>query len=155
MLSPVSDETLDQWRTLARQVSDALNFAGVSAYLAWDDWNQPGARVEVDAGDDEAGGVFVNWLPSSQLYENVLDDTKSGRQSTPAHNLFGAVATHMQRAIIGILVDSGFDAVPFNDWMNPPSVHVLRRTEGRLFLRSRPPSATPTQRRRGPLRRPP
>jgi hypothetical protein len=81
MLSPVSSEKLDLWRELAREVSDALNHAGVLSCLAWDAWDawdKPGARVEVDAGDDEAGGVFINWVPGTKLHEDVLEDTRSG-----------------------------------------------------------------------------
>jgi hypothetical protein len=126
-LPRVPDEVFARWRELAREVSDALNFAGVSAFLAEEQLNLPGAEIEIDAGDDEAGGVFVNWRPSGQLRESVIEDAKSGDPSTPSLKLYTAIGACMQRAVLGILEESGFDAVPFDDGERPPVVHVLGR----------------------------
>jgi hypothetical protein len=132
-VSRVPDDILAKWRELARQTSDALNYAGVPAYLVEEVQDRPGAEITIDAGDDEAGGVFVTWRPSDRLLEGVLEDTMKGLRSTSSHNIFifTTVAACMQNAIVGILWNSGLDAVPFNDdALGPPAVHVLGPVAG-------------------------
>ncbi|MEU5722823.1 hypothetical protein ABZ783_13480 [Micromonospora sp. NPDC047738] len=88
-------------------------------------WLAP--KIEIDHGNDEMGGVFVDWRPADALTGAVAESTMEGRPDAPAIQLFMAIATSMRDAMIGILHASGFNVVPVDDYaMRPPTIHVLR-----------------------------
>ena len=121
-----SDGTVDAWRDLAQRVREALDLAGIPNHSVDDSPRSAGAEIEIDHGDDEMGGVFVDWRPASALSGAVREATMDGRADAAAIQLFMAIATSMRDAMIGVLSASGFDAVPVDDYaMRPPAIHVL------------------------------
>lgn len=120
-----SDGTVDAWRDLAQRVREALDRAGIPNHSA-DEFPRPsGAEIEIDHGDDEMGGVFVEWRPSAALYGAVADSTMEGRADAPALRLFMTIATALRDALIDVLRASGFDTVPVDDYaMRPPAIRV-------------------------------
>lgn len=122
-----SDGTVDVWRELAQRVRDALDLAGIPNHSADDSPRPPGAEIEIDYGNDEMGGVFVDWRPSATLSDAVSASTMEGRADAPDIQVFMAIAISMRDAMIGVLHASGFDAVAVDDYaMRPPAIHVLR-----------------------------
>ncbi|MFG3686002.1 hypothetical protein [Micromonospora sp. NPDC047740] len=122
-----SDETVAAWRVLAQRVREALDLAGIPNHSAGDSPRPAGAEIEIDHGNDEMGGVFVDWRPADALTGAVAESTMEGRPDAPAIQLFMAIATSMRDAMIGILHASGFNVVPVDDYaMRPPAIHVLR-----------------------------
>jgi hypothetical protein len=121
-----SDETVDAWRDLAQRVREALDLAVIPNHSAGDPPRPAGAEIEIDHGNDEMGGVFIDWRPATALSGAVMESTMEGHADAPANQLFMAIATSMRDAMIGILHASGFDAVPVDDYaLRPPAIHVL------------------------------
>jgi hypothetical protein len=121
-----SDGTVDAWSDLAQRVREALDLAGIPNHSAGDSIRPAGAEIEIDHGNDEMGGVFVDWRPATALSGAVMESTMERRADAPAIQLFMAIATSMRDALIGVLRASGFDAVPVDDYaMRPPAIHVL------------------------------
>ena len=115
--------------TLADKICRELQLAGVPAFREDRD-DQAGALVEVDTGDDAAGGVFVDWKPDPSLTRAAVEKMQNGEYQAPVIAYAGAVRAHMQKALIGILGSAGFQADAadaFGGDMRPLSVRVASR----------------------------
>ncbi|WP_433606473.1 hypothetical protein ACQP2P_30125 [Dactylosporangium sp. CA-139114] len=121
-----SDEVIAGWRELARQVRDALEHAGIPPHLTDDYPGSAGARVDVDCGNDEMGGVFVVWNPGAVLTQQIIESTMEHRADDPAQQLFLSITTAMREAMLVVLRASRFDVVAVDDLTHhPPRIHVL------------------------------
>lgn len=123
------EDVIAERNALADEVCRELMLAGVPAFREDRD-DQAGAQVEVDTGDDAAGGVFVDWKPDPALRRAAVDSMQRGDQTAPVIRHDGAICSHMQKAIIGILTSAGFQAdaaAAFDGDMRPLSVRVTSR----------------------------
>lgn len=104
----------------------SLMYAGVTAFLSADTPVSPGAEVEIDAANDEAGGVYVYWRPSTELSQAVHDNWMDGRTHDPVVEIFHSISLAMRDALIEILRHSGFRVLAIDDYaMGPPAIFVL------------------------------
>lgn len=118
--------TSDAWRALADRVREVLDAAGIPSHFAEDLPRPAGAEIEIDHGNDEMGGVFVDWRPGAALVEAVNEATAKGRASDPAIRRFMAITTAMRDAMIGVLRDSGLEVIAVDDYAaRPPAVQVV------------------------------
>ncbi|MFE0723011.1 hypothetical protein EF919_29055 [Streptomyces sp. WAC02707] len=118
-----SEEVLAERSSIADRVCEELRMAGLPAHRWKPDVDGAiGAEVAVDPGEGSVGGIFVTWTADfgPALAESLL----SGDFQAPVIRQNGAVAQHMQEAIIGILRAAGLDAAPSGDDMNPLAVRV-------------------------------
>lgn len=121
----VSKEVRDGWLRLADEVCAELQLAGLPASRVVGAAMSVGAEVEVDTGDDEAGGVFVSWRPGAQLSGAAAEGVRSGRFDDPAVLHSGSVAREMYGALLGILKSAGYTVEPSDDDMRPFAVRVV------------------------------
>ncbi|WP_127507082.1 hypothetical protein [Actinoplanes solisilvae] len=110
---------------MAKKVCAALGYAGVRV-LAGDRLPvEGGALVEVDAANDEAGGVYVNWEPSPELSKTVRDSLMAGHRHGPVFDLYGSISLSMRNALTEVLRHSGFRVDPVDDAGGEPTILVL------------------------------
>ncbi|MGY3056761.1 hypothetical protein ACVWZD_001006 [Streptomyces sp. TE3672] len=111
---------------LADQVADELELAGLSVLK---DGNAgTGAEIEVDAGADEAGGVYVTWHPESRLSSAAAVAVQQGRFDEPVIQHSGTVKRIMRDAISAILQSSRFSVEQSTDDMRPLAIRVTSST---------------------------
>lgn len=122
--STVSGDTLDSWNVLADKVREKLAEAGLPILEEETVINIGGVAVEVDTGDDDAGGVFVHWEPSPSLADLAADAVAAGSFSHPAIGHSGVVAEAMCDAMASILRSSRIDAVKSTDDLRPFTLYV-------------------------------
>jgi hypothetical protein len=122
-----TEDVLADRNKLADQVCQALRLAGLAAFRQPNSDDAAGAEVEVDPGDDAAGGVFVTWNPHRTISEAVIENLQTGRLQAPVIQHSGAIASHMMNAMVGILRSAGFQADASDDDMRPMTVHVASR----------------------------
>ncbi|WP_370128158.1 hypothetical protein [Streptacidiphilus sp. EB103A] len=120
-----SDDVLASRNKLADHVCRELQLAGIPAFRMVEVVGPAGAEVEVDAGDDEAGGVFVSWRPDPTLSQSVAESVLRRELEAPVIRHSGTVASHMRDAIVGILNSAGFQAEVANDDMRPMAIQVM------------------------------
>jgi hypothetical protein len=113
------------WAQLAGGVLVELQLAGLPTSLISDAAFSVGAEIEVDPGDDEAGGVFVTWRPDERLSGAAAESVRNGRFDDAVVQHSGSVALFMRNAIIEILKSAGFSVEPSMDDMRPLSAHVI------------------------------
>ncbi|WP_073501606.1 hypothetical protein [Actinacidiphila paucisporea] len=121
----IPEEVRTKWLQLADEVCAELHLAGLPASRIAGSAMSVGAEIEVDTGDDEAGGVFVTWRPGVQLSEAAAESVKNGRfeESVVLHS--GSVSREMCRALLGILNSAGYVVEPSDDDMRPFAVRVV------------------------------
>ncbi len=120
------DVTLAARRNLADRVQAVLTYAGVPAYPSGGTPVSSAAEVQVDGANDEAGGVYVCWVPSSELVEAVIADYTAGRTDGPVNESYFAITLAMRDALLQILQQSGFRVQAIDDYaMGSPGVFVL------------------------------
>ena len=119
-----ADEVIAARRRLADDVCLALIYSGLQAHLASDE-NIPGAEVEVDPGDDAAGGVFVTWMKSNEFISAVVAEVAALKQDEAIVLLSEEISRCMRDAIIRLLDDFSFEVIPYDDGQRPPSVKVI------------------------------
>jgi hypothetical protein len=116
--------TADSYNTLAALIYSALEIAGLPAHYHSIGSMRPGAEIEVDTGDDDAGGVYVIWRPSEQLSLAAAEQVRQGKLSDPVIEHSGSVKLVMRDAIITILASAGFSLQPSTDDMRPLAIQV-------------------------------
>ncbi|MGW4461273.1 hypothetical protein [Micromonospora sp. NPDC004704] len=117
MFTLVPAAVLDEWKHLAAQVRGVLAEAGLPVAAEGDDDYFAGVTVDVDPGDDEAGGVFVLWRPHRRLGNAVVVSVTEQRMDDPVLRHFGAIAEAMRQAIWSILDSAGFTVTdPHTDY---------------------------------------
>ncbi|MGV4926059.1 hypothetical protein K2224_17160 [Streptomyces sp. BHT-5-2] len=120
----VSDEVIANRNFLADKVHRELELAGIATLRQGDGEERAGAQIEVDLGDDSAGGVFVSWNPHPILSQAASDAVRKGQLQAPVIRHSGAVVSHVRDAITGILVSAGFRVDVADDDMRPLAVRV-------------------------------
>jgi hypothetical protein len=88
-----------------------------------------GITVEVDSGDDEAGGVYLMWRPDGQLVNEAALAVLNGRLDDPAIGRSAVFKAAMKDAMLSILASSGFLVEESRDDLNPLAVRVLGRPD--------------------------
>lgn len=107
-----SDDEIAERDALAASVVAVLRAAGCPADLAHPDTDRDrGYYVEVDAGADFAGGVFVMWAPGGTVGRQAKDAVLRHDYTHPAIKFHGEVAHAMTTAALHVLHAAGFTAV--------------------------------------------
>jgi hypothetical protein len=88
------------------------------------DSGEHGAQLEVDLGDDAAGGVFVTWRLGAAHVEDTNRSLLDGGFDDAAARRSGIAAVAMRDAMIEILRFEGLDARPSDDVMRPLALRV-------------------------------
>jgi hypothetical protein len=88
-----------------------------------------GAEVEVDFGNDAAGGIYVTWQPAERLVESAGNALLQGEFDDICIQQSAAIKTAMKEAIASILESLGFRVDESNDDMRPISIRVTSRAE--------------------------
>ncbi|MFE6712238.1 hypothetical protein [Streptomyces sp. NPDC057695] len=137
-----SDDVLAIRTELAEQVVQALGSAGLPAFREGHSGSadRSGAVVHIDPDAETASAaVSVGWRCDVGLLRAAVDSLASGSPAdAPAVRLPGAIALHMQGALIRILLSAGIIATPENDETNPEHVLVFGRVS------DLPPGLRPT-----------
>jgi hypothetical protein len=120
----VSLSTEESYNTLATLVHSALEVAGLPTHYHSMGSMMPGAEIEVDTGDDNAGGVHVIWRPSKELSMAAVERIRQGKLNDPVIEHSGSVKLFMRDAIIAILASAGFSLQPSTDDMRPLAILV-------------------------------
>jgi hypothetical protein len=127
-VEPELDQVAIEVRTarleIARTTRDELARAGLPIRESGGP-NSAGAEIEVDFGDDGAGGVFVTWHADSGLTEAAAQSVLAGRLNDPAIQQSGTISTAMRDAMVAILVAARCVAEPSGDDMRPLALRVL------------------------------
>jgi hypothetical protein len=109
---------------IARRVTNILRGAGLPVSYSSDEPKPPGVKIEVDLGDDEAGGVFITWHPGAEISQLAVDSIRNGDLENPAIKRSGMVSKIMMGAVFSILQSEGFTVEDSEDDMRPLSLHV-------------------------------
>jgi hypothetical protein len=112
------------WQRIAEEAREALHMAGLPAFQFGEIEGGAGAEIEIDLGDDAAGGVFVAWRPDGRLLQLAAESVRSGQLSHPAIRQAGTISQIMRDAIILILGSAGFVVEVSDDDMRPLSIRV-------------------------------
>jgi hypothetical protein len=100
----VGPEQQAAWERLAAEVERVLVEAGLPMSVA----DGPGVKIEIDLGDDSAGGVHVGWAASRLVRDRAVEALEAGRLDDPALPYPTTVANAMGVAIQLILQENGF-----------------------------------------------
>lgn len=121
----VSHDLETTWSNLAEETCRALQIAGLPTFRSTTNKNIAGARIEVDLGDDDAGGVYILWRPDPKLSQAAADSVRSGHLNHHSVQQSGMVSKVMHDAILSILNFSGFVAENPADDLRPFSIRVV------------------------------
>jgi hypothetical protein len=122
---PRVDDTVRVERTsVAEAAREELVHAGLPLRPE-DDLTGPGFDIEVDLGDDEAGGVFVTWHADSSITQAAVQSVAQGRLDDAVVQRSGVMSQAMRDAMIAILNAGGFIAVLSDDDMRPLALRVV------------------------------
>lgn len=92
----VDETTLAAWNQLAARLREDLAAAG---FTLFDQASTTGVEVEVDPGNDPAGGIFVRWSVSPTLMERIHPAVVRGDHDDPALHHFGVIQKAMEEAL--------------------------------------------------------
>jgi hypothetical protein len=119
---------------LARRVRDELAAAGLPVVAPeLDPVLAGGAEVDIDDGDDAAGGVYVAWQASPRLRDCASRSFRLKQLDDPVLRHSTAVGAAMMQAMAAILTSAGFSVEDARDEYRPQQLRVL----------SGPPSGQP------------
>jgi hypothetical protein len=126
MFERVGGEESAALQKLARWVRDELAAAGLpvvapelAPVLAY------GAEVEVDDGDDAAGGVFVGWQASPRLRACASRAFRLKQLDEPVLRHSSAVGAAMMQAMAQVLASAGFSVEDARDEYRPQQLRIL------------------------------
>lgn len=119
----VSEAVVAERLRLASSVASILNEAGLPVMIDHGRACSGGAVVEVDRGDDAAGGVYVSWQPDVSLTERNNSHLLTGDLDHVDIAFSGRVCESMMEAMLAILRYRGVDAAAASDDLRP---HTLR-----------------------------
>ncbi|WP_153040160.1 hypothetical protein [Actinoplanes sp. TFC3] len=119
----VSSEIRSALLNIATFTRNIIQQAGLSVQVDGE-LSSVGAEVEIDFGDDAAGGVFVTWHADPALTEVAAQSVSDGRFDDPSIIQSGAISEVMRDAIIQILQLAKCVAEPSNDDMRPLALRV-------------------------------
>ncbi|MEW1635272.1 hypothetical protein AB0469_14455 [Streptomyces sp. NPDC093801] len=126
MFERVGDEESAALQKLARRVRDELAAAGlpvVAPELA--PVLAGGAEVDIDDGDDAAGGVFVGWQASPRLRACTSRAFRLKQLDEPVLRHSSAVRSAMMQAMVQVLASAGFSVEDARDEYRPQQLRVL------------------------------
>jgi hypothetical protein len=133
MTTSAEFETVDDVeRALRTDLADAVRIELTGAGIPVGDESDAaltGAQIEIDLGDDAAGGVFVTWRAGTLHVEAANRSLIDGGFDDAAARRPSVIATTMRDAMITILDAAGFAAAPSDDVMRPLALRVRTRTE--------------------------
>lgn len=127
----IDDESIDRLMLLANEVSQKLQLAGFIAQVfagAEFDLDFVGMKIEVDTGDNAAGGVWVDWCSSRELRGLAAESVRNHVFDSRDIIHSGTVSEAMQRAIFAILYSAGFAVENSDEDMRPFEVRVIAAT---------------------------
>lgn len=120
----ISTEEAERLKGLAARVKVALTTAGISVVDPSSVALNGGAKIEIDAGDDDSSGVYVSWALAPGLSADVSHHLLAGEPNHDIVKKSGRIRVAMREAIIAILDSSGFTAEFASDDMRPLAVSV-------------------------------
>lgn len=126
MFERVGAEESAALQKLARRVRDELAAAGlpvVAPKLA--PVLAGGAEVDIDDGDDAAGGVFVGWQASPRLRACASRAFRLKQLDEPVLRYSSAVGAAMKQAMAQVLASAGFSVEDARDEYRPQQLRVL------------------------------
>jgi hypothetical protein len=128
VLEKVSAEERAGMERLASRVRNELAAAGLPVITpGLDPVLACGAEVDIDDGDDAAGGVFVGWLPSPRVRASTSRAFRLRQLDDPLLRHSSAITAAMMQAMDAILTSAGFTIEDANDDYR---THQLRVTDG-------------------------
>ena len=100
--------------------------AGVIRVLhaAEDSDRERGYVIEVDLGDDAAGGVFLKWNPGGAVTDQASTAVLTRDFTHPAIKFHGEVSHAMTAAAVKVLRAAGFTPVLADDDMRPYELDI-------------------------------
>ncbi|WP_431992079.1 hypothetical protein [Streptomyces albogriseolus] len=122
MVDHMSEETLRDIRELAELTTMTLKSHGFSP--AFGDFG--GFSVEIDAGDDEAGGVYITWKLPNLISSKVKELIRSQELQSPFLARVAQHSSDMQKTLADSLQLSGF-LIEVADDMRPFGIRVIRQ----------------------------
>lgn len=111
----IDNQAQERLRDLADRARVTLIAAGIPAFDILSSSPRGGAKIEVDTGDDEAGGVYISWALSQELTDEISGYLLSNQLSHPTIQSFCKVRLAMRDAIIAILRAADLPARPAED----------------------------------------
>lgn len=121
----VSEPEAEKLYRIARRAKASLRNFGFRANNPPDTSDVGGAVVEVDTGDDPAGGVHVRWSLPKSVNEEVVRHVVAGEVEHPSIAQAEAISDLMSQVIVAVLVADGFDARISDDGMNAGFIDIL------------------------------
>ncbi|WP_149547372.1 hypothetical protein [Streptomyces marokkonensis] len=122
MVDHMSEETLRGIRELAELTTMTLKSHGFSP--AFGEFG--GFSVEIDAGDDEAGGVYIAWKLPNLISSKVKELIRSQELQSPFLARVAQHSSDMQKMLADSLQLSGF-LIEVADDMRPFGIRVIRQ----------------------------
>ncbi|WP_369149134.1 hypothetical protein [Streptomyces sp. R44] len=123
MFERVGVEESAALQKLARRVRDELAAAGLPVVAPeLDPVLAGGAEVDIDDGDDAAGGVFVGWQASPRLRACASRAFRLKQLDEPVLRHSSAVQGAMVQAMAQVLASAGFSVEDARDEYRPPAV---------------------------------
>jgi hypothetical protein len=108
----VDSEAAERLMHLADRARAALIAAGIPAFDIMSPEALGGAAIEVDTGDDEGGGVYISWVLSRELTDEINNLLLTNQLSHERIQYSGKVRAAMRDAVIAILNAAGISARP-------------------------------------------
>ncbi|MGA5885349.1 hypothetical protein ACPCK4_23615 [Streptomyces cellulosae] len=122
MVDHMSEETLRGIRELAELTTMTLKSHGFSPASG----DCGGFSVEIDAGDDEAGGVYIAWKLPNLISSKVKELIRSQELQSPFLARVARHSSDMQKTLADSLQLSGF-LIEVADDMRPFGIRVIRQ----------------------------
>ncbi|WP_406173630.1 hypothetical protein [Streptomyces sp. NBC_00996] len=122
MVNRMGEDALRHVQELADLAVEALKAHGFN--LASE--GSGGLVVEVDAGDDEAGGVYIKWKSPLSISSKVTELIRSQNLESPFLAQATQYSSGMQKALSNALSLSGF-LVELEDDLRPFGIRVVSR----------------------------
>ena len=122
MVDHMSEETLRGIRELAELTTMTLKSHGFSPASG----DCGGFYVEIDAGDDEAGGVYIAWKLPNLISSKVKELIRSQELQSPFLARVAQHSSDMQKTLADSLQLSGF-LIEVADDMRPFGIRVIRQ----------------------------
>jgi hypothetical protein len=127
MFERVSADERAGMDVLASRVRDELAAAGLPVLApGMDPALLGGAEVEVDDGDDAAGGVFVGWWASPRLRACTGRAIRLRELNDPLRRHSSEIAAAMMQAMAAVLSSAGFTVEDANDEYRSHQLRVVR-----------------------------